>query len=332
MSIPTFLDVWADASGAEVEVQYRWPRPPEVRGNGVLQALVSECIARLGPYESEVTFPQVQSDLERQLEEAGLMKVAVVTERSLASEFLSAAVAEAEESAKQELDARTHLPLPPGDPIEFILFWTSLDRARRASRKAVMLAVASLEAFVNDVASTELLIWKEEDRLSLLDKWIIVPRALSGRTFDRGTEPFQGFQRLVVLRHKLVHPKTRRARLEHPNVDAGQAEAMFAPADDAALDSGRRGCIVARELHLEFSRLTGLECPDWVSVVPPSGSIVAEDWMGASIRAGLREDPDFPPRHEHPEALPFPWAGGSQPANEVDGSEAGDGSEPAEAE
>lgn len=332
MAIPTFLDVWADTSGAEIEVRYRWPRPPEVRGDETLRSVAEECVANLGPYQSEVTFPQVQSDLERLLDEAGLTKVAVVTERSLAGEFLSAAVAEAEESAKQELEARTHLPLNPDDPIEFILFWGNLDRARRASRQAVMLVVASLEAYINDVASTELSIFREEDRLSLLDKWVIVPRALAGATFDRGMEPFQGLQRLVSLRHKLVHPKTRRARLEYPNVGAGQAEAMFAPPDDAALNSGRLGCTIARDLQLEFSRLTGLECPDWVSVVPPSGSIEAEYWIGASIRTGLREDPDFPSRHDHPEALPFPWAGRSQFARENGGEEPHDGSIPAEEE
>lgn len=330
MAIPTFLDVWADASGAEIEVRYRWPRPPEVKGDERLEGVVSESVASLGPYRSEVTFPQVQSDLEGRLTAAGLAKVAVVTERSLAGEFLSAAVAEGEESAKQELEARTHLPLNPEDPIEFILFWGNLDRARRASRTAVMLVVASLEAYINDVGSAELSIWREEDRLSLLDKWVIVPRALAGATFDRGTEPFQSLQRLVTLRHKLVHPKTRRARLEYPNVGAGQAEAMFAPPDDAALDSGRRGCVIARDLHLEFSRLTGLECPDWVSVVPPSGSSMAADWIGASIRAGLREDPDFPFRHDHPEALPFPWAGTPQPAKEAGGERPHDSSELAE--
>jgi hypothetical protein len=92
---------------------------------------------------------------------------------------------------------------------------------------------------------------------------------------------------------------------------------MIAPIDDAAVDSGRRGCIVARATYLEFSRLTGLECPDWVSVVPPSGSTRAEDWIGASMRAGLREDPEFQSRNDHREALPFPWAGSTQAAREL---------------
>jgi hypothetical protein len=224
MSIPTFLDVWADASGAEVEIRHRWPRPPAVRGDERLQDLVIECVARLGPYEAEVTIPEVQSDLERRLAESGLKKTAVVTERSLAGEFLSAAVAEAEESAKKEIEARTHLPLEEDDPMRFILFFASFDRARRASRKAVILVVASLEAHINDVATAELTIWKEEDRFSIVDKWTVVARLLGGRTFDRGAEPFQGLQRLVALRHKLVHPKTHRNRLEYPNVGIGLAE------------------------------------------------------------------------------------------------------------
>ena len=312
MSIPTFLDIWSDGSGAEIELRYRWPRPPYISGDDRLQEIAEACIQRLGPYEAEVTFPQVQKDLEEGLSEHGLSKVGVVTERSLASEFLSAAVAEAEESAKQELDARTHLPLEMEDSIGFILFWSKLDRARRAARKAVMLVAVSLEAYINDVGSTELSVWKEEDRLSLLDKWIIVPRALSGTTFDRGATPFQDLRDVVELRNKLVHPKTHRTRLELSEVGEGLARTMAAPADDAAVNAGRIACVAARDLHLEFSRLTGLECPDWVGVVPPSGSVDARDWIGVSIRHGLRDDPDFPARHDHPEALPFPWMGGSQ--------------------
>jgi len=319
MSIPTFLDVWADSHGAEVEIRYRWPRPPDVRGDEGVRSAVEECVAKLGPYESEVTIPQVQEDLERSMATDGLTKVAVVTELSLAAEFLSAAVAEGETSANHELKARSHLPLKEDDPIDFILFWTELDRARRASRKGVMLAVSSLEAHINYVASTSLSIWREEDRLSLPDKWIIVPRALGGDTFDRGAEPMQSMQKLVSLRHKLVHPKSRRDRLSYPNVGTGMAEAIFAPTDDAALDAGRWACLIAREVHLEFSRLTGLECPDWVNVVPGSGSTKAEDWIGASLLAGVREDPDFPHRHDHPQALPFPWAGRPDANSTTDG-------------
>lgn len=311
MSIPTFLDVWADETGAEVELRYRWPRPPEIQGDERVRSIVESCMDNLGPYEpgAGLTFPQVQEDLETSMTGAGLRKVAVVTERSLAAEFLSAAVEEGESSAKHELKAREHRPESFDNPLEFILFWGELDRARRASRKAVMLAIASLEAHINYVATTSLSIWKEEDRLSLLDKWIIVSRALDGTTFDRGAEPLQSLQDLISLRHKLVHPKVRRERLQYPHVGTGMAEAIFAPADDAALDSGRRACMVAREVHLEFSRLTGIECPDWVNVVPPGGSVDANDWMGASMRAGLRDDPDFLSRHDHPDALPFPWIG-----------------------
>lgn len=317
MSIPTFLDVWADETGAEVELRYRWPRPPEIQGDERVRSIVASCIDNLGPYEPEaaLTFPQVLEDFEASMTGAGLRKVAVVTERSLAAEFLSAAVEEGESSAEHELKARDHSPESFDNPLEFILFWGELDRARRASRKAVMLAIASLEAHINDVAVAGLSIWREEDRLSLLDKWVIVPRALNGTTFDRGAEPFQSLQGLVSLRHKLIHPKTRRARLEMPHVGTGMAEAMFAPADDAALDSGRKACVVAREVHLEFARLTGVECPEWVNVVPPGGSADADDWIGASFRVGLREDPDFPPGRAHPEALPLPWIGRANAAD-----------------
>lgn len=309
MAIPTFLDVWSDQSGFEVEVRYRWPRPPETRGQARLRDLVNSSAHGLGPYEPGVTFPRAQADLEQLLTDAGLSKTALVIERSLAAEFLSAAVSESEISAQHELKARDTGPPDPANAVDFFLFWSELDRARRASRKAVMLAAASLEAHINFLAFTELSVWKEEDRLSLLDKWMIVPRVLCGKTFDRGSQPFQGFHELVALRHKLMHPKTRRERLDYPEVGHGMAAAMFTPSDDADFRSGRQACIVARAMYLEFSRITATECPDWVSVVPPGDSAEAKNWMGASIRDGIRHDPDFPWRHDHPDALPFPWAG-----------------------
>jgi hypothetical protein len=43
------------------------------------------------------------------------------------------------------------------------------------------------------------------ERASIEDRWVVLPRLLFGRTFDRGAEPFQSFTHLVTLRNELVH-------------------------------------------------------------------------------------------------------------------------------
>jgi hypothetical protein len=76
-----------------------------------------------------------------------------------------------------------------------------------------ILSVASLGAHINIRAesffsSSRLL--EAFERLSLDAKWLMFPRLHGLRGFDTGSEPFQGFDRLVKIRNRLVHYRTQR--------------------------------------------------------------------------------------------------------------------------
>lgn len=73
-------------------------------------------------------------------------------------------------------------------------------------------AAAALEAHVNNRAQ-ELLTGRTLDlfdRLSLDTKWLFLPRLIGLTGFDPGTQPYQGFDRLIRLRNKLVHYRVQR--------------------------------------------------------------------------------------------------------------------------
>jgi uncharacterized coiled-coil protein SlyX len=76
-----------------------------------------------------------------------------------------------------------------------------------------ILAAAALEAHINIRAENSFScnrVLEAFERLSLDAKWLMFPRFHGLQGFDTGSEPFQGFDRLVKFRNRLVHYKTRR--------------------------------------------------------------------------------------------------------------------------
>lgn len=82
---------------------------------------------------------------------------------------------------------------------------------------AHVMAASSLEAHINACAFQHLKAREFEnfDKLSIDGKWLLLPRLL-GHTdaFDVGSEPFQGFKRLIGARNALLHAKPRRETLD----------------------------------------------------------------------------------------------------------------------
>jgi hypothetical protein len=75
-----------------------------------------------------------------------------------------------------------------------------------------VLCASSLEAHIN-IRADRLLTGrnlKAFERLQLEAKWLFLPRLLGLAGFDPGIEPFQGFDRLIRLRNRLVHYKPER--------------------------------------------------------------------------------------------------------------------------
>ena len=84
---------------------------------------------------------------------------------------------------------------------------------------AFPLSIAAWEAFLNETILSERYLRINKDskihsipmniieRWDILSKTIIVPDLLYGNTFNKGSQPFQDFSRLVSIRNSLVHFK-----------------------------------------------------------------------------------------------------------------------------
>jgi uncharacterized protein YutE (UPF0331/DUF86 family) len=74
---------------------------------------------------------------------------------------------------------------------------------------AITSAVQCLEAYINHVGLLEIsTIWKEIEKIEIKQKWIVIPRLVVNKdVFNRGSEPFQSFSKVVGLRNRIVHHK-----------------------------------------------------------------------------------------------------------------------------
>ena len=297
-------EVWSSPDGREARVRANWLEgPPLGIGDSDLLADINMALSTMGPYDKSITVPELNSDLSSALAAIGLERVAYIADHDLAAAHLRAAVAQAQRSAEEELKYEEEKAKLSGKPItqnsdflQLIFPKIALDRAIEASRNAVVLAVAALEAFINQTAAQRLGIWDdEEERQSLQTKWILVPRQITGgHTFDRGAEPYQSFRRLLRLRNDLVHPKAAEKRFEGPL--AGFLASFYRPDWDAQPSDGRWACVVARRMLIEFAKFVGWDPPRWCVVVPPADPQQPHEWRAAVVLAGARPDPDFPKR------------------------------------
>jgi mevalonate kinase len=69
-----------------------------------------------------------------------------------------------------------------------------------------------LESFIYDYAAhnlSDIYVKKYLDKLGLKSKWLIIPRLVTGKDFPTDSKAFQGLQKLIEERNKLVHYKSR---------------------------------------------------------------------------------------------------------------------------
>lgn len=84
-----------------------------------------------------------------------------------------------------------------------------LDQVYEERAQALVMAAACLEAVVNEVGSAKYAeIWGGLEKLTILDKWMMLCRLSEGRTtFDPSSEPFQAVAKIVAARNDMMHFK-----------------------------------------------------------------------------------------------------------------------------
>lgn len=125
-----------------------------------------------------------------------------------------------------------------------------------------ILCSAALESHINIRAEsffTSRRILDAFERLSLDAKWLMFPRIRGLSGFDTGREPFQGFDRLVKFRNRLVHYKTRREAWKGAAVPPDFLRDLGLTTDDSAhsLDA-------VKGMTTELARQLGESAPWWV--------------------------------------------------------------------
>jgi hypothetical protein len=76
---------------------------------------------------------------------------------------------------------------------------------------AIITSTMATEAFINVIAEEQLSLteWRAVEKANLAEKWILVTKLLTDKVWDKGSQPFQDFNRLIKLRNELVHYKPK---------------------------------------------------------------------------------------------------------------------------
>ena len=128
-------------------------------------------------------------------------------------------------------------------------------------------AASALEAHVN-IRGQELLAGRalvSFERLPLDAKWLFLPRLLGLRGFDPGAQPFQGFDRLIRIRNKLVHYKVQREPWCGSDVPP-----QFLGAIGLSSEAAEESVATVRDMANELARQLGDSAPWWLNADGPS--------------------------------------------------------------
>lgn len=135
-------------------------------------------------------------------------------------------------------------------------------------------AAAALEAHVN-IRAQELLagrVFDLFDRLSLDAKWLFLPRLRGLAGFDPGAQPFQGFDRLIRIRNKLVHYRVQREPWRGSAVPP-----QFLADLGLSLEAGEGSLTTLREMAKELARQLGDREPWWLDAENTSYFEIEQD-------------------------------------------------------
>ncbi len=101
---------------------------------------------------------------------------------------------------------------------------------RHASLYSIMLSVFSLEAHINMIGHDflEPKVWEEYQRRSnVIDKWILFPLFIKGKTFDINSQLFKDFKQVIKWRNYLVHYKDYESKPLVPHPSGGQVTGLY---------------------------------------------------------------------------------------------------------
>lgn len=141
------------------------------------------------------------------------------------------------------------------DDIDFLAM--NAAQQERSAIVTVVFSALTLEAFVNDygISNSSRSYFKNYlDKLSVLSKWLLLPKLFVGKTFRTDGQTFQSLAELFRQRDKLVHFKSSIKRLR----DINEGDWVT---DRNASDAVR----TVREVVAKLKRLDGSVSTYWLS-------------------------------------------------------------------
>jgi hypothetical protein len=88
------------------------------------------------------------------------------------------------------------------------------NKLRKDTIKVIVFLTTFLESYINDLGGIVLgdtFVKEHLDKLSLISKWIVIPRLITNEEIDKSKSYYQGLKELVQWRNNLIHHKTRNA-------------------------------------------------------------------------------------------------------------------------
>ena len=87
---------------------------------------------------------------------------------------------------------------------------------QRSAMVTVVFSVATIESYINEYGIENFsssYFNNYLDKLDIKSKWVIYPKLVIGKQIDTGSQAFKLLGKLITLRNRLVHDRTRKKRI-----------------------------------------------------------------------------------------------------------------------
>ena len=87
---------------------------------------------------------------------------------------------------------------------------------QRSAMVTIVFSVATIESYINEYGIKNFsssYFNNYLDKLDIKSKWVIYPRLVTGKQIDAGSQTFELLGKLISLRNRLVHDRTRKKRI-----------------------------------------------------------------------------------------------------------------------
>ncbi len=140
------------------------------------------------------------------------------------------------------------------DDVDFLA--SRNDAIGELSLIVVIFSAFTLEAYINHYGINRLsrnYFSKYLDKLDILAKWLVIPRVVTGKKLDPGSEAMQDLSWLVSLRNRLAHFKSKKITVE----ELGESDFLW-------YEDAERAIRTVKRVTLLLKRIDSRADTDWL--------------------------------------------------------------------